>query len=185
MKTIQKLFFIVLLLFGVILTSNATVGFDDDGHIYYLDDQESQQYTSIYGCPTVLDYSCYTLGGCYSTEGAPLPWGEFNDYIDKTYFVGGDCYYLTLDIDFNMIPTDQILIYEPNINGNMVVTAVVYGTCGFENLTYHYKNVNINREAFVYIRVLKTDPDGDNPSSYSNSYYTFRGVHWWCYRNQN
>ncbi len=124
MKTIQKLFFIVLLLFSVILTSNATNDFYPTSQISYLDDQESQEYTLIYGCPTVLDYSCNTLGGCYSTEGAPLPWGEFNGYIDKTYFVGGDCYDLTLVIDFNMIPTDQILIYEPNNNGNMVVTAV-------------------------------------------------------------
>ena len=186
MKTIQKLFIIVSILFSVVLASNAINDCYPTNTISYLNDQESQYYTSIYGCPTILDYSCYTSGGCYSTEGAPsLPWGEFNGYIDKTYFVGGDCYDLTLNIDFNMVSTDQILIYEPNINGNMVVTAVVHGSNGFENLIYNYKNMNINREARVYIRVLKAYlyEEDDDPSSFSNCYYSFRGVFWWCYRN--
>lgn len=84
-----------------------------------------------------------------------------------------------------MVSTDQILIYEPNINGNMVVTAVVHGSNGFENLIYNYKNMNINREARVYIRVLKAYlyEEDDDPSSFSNCYYSFRGVFWWCYRN--
>lgn len=179
MKTTFKL---VLTTLAILVSINCVSQNWSIQNVEYLDAQSSQIYTSIYGCPTILDYSCYTDGGCYSTEGAPLPWGEFNGNIDKTYFVGGDCYTLSLDIDINMVNTDdQVLIYEPDNNNNMVVTAVINGNCGFENYSYIYKNVSSYRAAYVYIRVIKTSPD--DPSLYNNSYYTFRGICWWCSRN--
>lgn len=147
----------------------------------YVSNATSDALIMQYGYPSSIDYSNAWTGGCYSTEGAPLPWGKFNGIIDETYFIGGDCSNFELDIDFNMISgNDKVLIYELDYNNNLVITAIINGENKFENYEYEYQNFIPNREAFVYLRIIKSSKD--DPSLYINSFYYFRGIYWWLYQ---
>ena len=177
MKTHFKTLIVIIF---TLFSTNALL----NAHVEYVSTAMSDALIMEYGYPVNIDYSYYWTGGCFSTEGAPLPWGQFNGEIDKTYFIGGDCNDFWLDIDFNMISgDDKVLIYELDYYNNLVVTAVINGCNDFENLEYSYQHMLINREAFVYLRIIKTS--ADVPSLYYNdSYYMFRGIYWWLHSNQ-
>ncbi len=177
MKTLFRNFlFVILFLFCYNISSNAYYsGYDE---IMPISASESNALIMEYGYPVNINYSCIRYGGCYTTEGAPLPWGEFNGYIDKTYFIGGDCVNFRLDIDVNMVEgADKVLIYELDYNYNLVVSAVIHGHSQFRNVYYDYQHILPNREAFIYLRVIKNSDD--DPSFYDDSYYNFRGIYWW------
>ena len=143
---------------------------------------ESDALMVQYGYPANTDFSYCTSGGCYSTEGAPLPWGQFNGIVDRTFFVGGDCLDFELELNVCMASGDRVLIYELDDSNNLVVTAVINGNGDFLMTSYCYKHFKPNREAFVYVRVLKVSDDTPDEYVDYDTFYMFRGIWWMCYR---